>query len=109
MKPVPPGEVPLVNPNMTAIGLALSGAKKGLNLAYNAVRPDATRSYGEVAKILTEQGAKRDARVQSIIDALDRRQGNAAAASVGGDRTALLAAIAANGYASRNGPKKKQQ
>ena len=56
MKPVPPGEVPLVNPNMTAIGLALGGAKKGLNAAYGAIRPDATRSYGEVAQALTEQG-----------------------------------------------------
>jgi hypothetical protein len=75
MAPRPPGELPLINPNMTAIGLALGGAKKGLNAAYNAVRPDQTRSYGEVAKILTEQGSQRDARLQSIVEPRAAREG----------------------------------
>lgn len=110
MSPQPPGQLPLVNPNMTAIGLALSGAKKGLNAAYSAVRPDPTRNYGEVARALTEQGTARDARLQSIVDALDRRRGNAAGAAGAGDLTALGAAIAGNSYArARSGPRKKQQ
>ncbi|WP_409188838.1 hypothetical protein [Bradyrhizobium sp. RDM4] len=101
MKPVPPGEVPLINPNMTTVGLALAGAKKAANAAYGAVRADPTRHYGEVAQALTEQGAARDARIQSIIDALKRRQGNAALSSTAGDRTALVGAIGANAYATR--------
>lgn len=100
MKPVPPGDVPLIGPGTTGTGLVLGGTKKALNAAYNAVRPDATRSFGEVAKALTEQGAKRDARIKAIVDALDRRQGNAVTAQAAGDRGSLLAAIAANGYAA---------
>ena len=102
MKPVPPGEVPLVDPNMTAIGLALSGAKKGLNATYNALRPDPTRSYGEVARALTEQGARRDARIHRSWMRWKERQGTAALTAPAGNATALAAAIAANGYASRN-------
>lgn len=106
MKPLPPGEVPLVNPNMTTVGLLATGVKKAAGAALNAVRPDPTRSYGEVARALTEQGAARDARIQAIVDAIDRRQGNSAIATAAGDRTALLGAIAANGYAAQ---KKKRE
>jgi hypothetical protein len=101
MKPEPSSETPLLNPNMSQTGLVATGAKKTANAALNAVRPDATRSYGEVAKVLTETGAARDARIQSIIDALDRRQGNAAAAPQVGNTAALLSAIAANGALAR--------
>ena len=79
-----------------------SGRKKALNASWNAVRPDATRSYGEMARALTEQGAARDARIQSIIDALDRRQGNAELAAGAGQGTALLGAIAASAAARRH-------
>jgi hypothetical protein len=96
MKPTPPGEVPLIGPGTTGVGLALGGAKKALNATYNAIRPDQTRSFGEVAKALTEQGPARDARLQSIIDALSKRKGNAAAAPAVGNAAALLSAIAAN-------------
>lgn len=110
MKPVPPGEVPLINPNMTTVGLALAGAKKGLNAAYGAVRADPTRHYGEVAQALTEQGGARDARIDAIIDALKRRQGNAAVSSKVGDRAALAAAVGANAGAQRLyvGPNRRQ-
>lgn len=101
MKPTPPGEVPLVNPNMSMTGLLATGAKKVGSAALNAVRPDPTRAYGEVARALTEQGAARDARIQSIIDALGRRRSNSAAASQVGNTGALLTAIAANSYARR--------
>ncbi len=99
MKPVPPGEVPLIGPGTTGTGLVLGGAKKALNATYNAVRPDQTRSFGEVAKILTEQGPQRDARLKAIVDALDRRRGNSVTAAAAGDRTALAAAIGASAYA----------
>lgn len=95
MKPLPPGEVPMINPNMTVVGLIGTALKKAAQGAANGLRSDPTRSYGEVARALTEQGPKRDARIQSIVDALERRQGNSVAAARGGDATALLAAIAA--------------
>lgn len=107
MKPVPAGEVPMVNPNMTVLGFAGSALKKAGNAAWGQVRPDATRSYGEVARALTEQGATRDARIRSIVDALDRRKGNAAVSVDAGNRTSLLAAIAANGLA--NSRRRNQQ
>ncbi|WP_319796564.1 hypothetical protein [Nitrobacter sp.] len=107
MKPVPPGEVALINPNMSATGFALAGAKKALKAGYNAIRPDQTRAYGEIAQILTEQGAKRDQRIADIIAALDRRRGNQRVAATAGARSALLAAIAANGYA-RSGPRQNR-
>lgn len=93
MKPVPPGEVPLINPNMTAIGAVMAGGKKALNATYNAVRPDVTRRYGEVARALTEQGAARDARLMSIVNAIGNRQGNAAAAATAGNIGSIVAAI----------------
>lgn len=97
MKPVPPGDVPLVNPNMSLTGLLATGAKKTASAALNAVRPDPARSYGEVARVLTEQGTTRDARIQAIIQALDRRNANSAVATSAGNQTALLGALAANG------------
>lgn len=107
MKPVPPGEVALINPNMSATGFALAGAKNALKAGYNAIRPDQTRAFGEIAQILTEQGAKRDQRIADIIAALDRRRGNQRVAATAGNRAALLAAIAANGYA-RSGPRQNR-
>jgi len=50
--------------------------------------------------VLIEQGAQRDVRLQSIMDALNRRRGNAAAAPAVGNSAALLSAIAANSYAN---------
>jgi hypothetical protein len=90
MKPDPSTETALINPNMSLTGLLATGAKKTASAALNAVRPDPARSFGEVAKILTEQGPARDARVQAIIDALDRRNGKCR--SVGGRRQQDVAA-----------------
>lgn len=101
MKPVAPGETPLVNPSMSITGFLATGAKKAANAALSAVRPDPTRHYGEVAKALTEQGPARDARIDAIIAALKKRQGNAALSSAAGDRTALVAAVGTNSYARR--------
>lgn len=75
------------------------------SIVNTLMRRDPTKAYGEVADILSRQGTSRDAAIQAIVDALQRRQGNAAMAPVVGDRSALLAAIAANGYA-RSDPRR---
>ena len=99
MKPEPSSETALINPNMSVTGLLATGAKKTANAALNAIRPDPTRSYGEAAQASTEQGAARDKRILAIVDALNGRQANAAAAPRVGDTAALLSAIAANSHA----------
>lgn len=109
MKPTPASETALINPNMSVVGLLAAGGKKALNVVADAMlRRDPTKSYGEVADILSRQGTSRDAAIQSIVDAIGKRQGNAAMAPVVGDRAALIAAILANGYA-RSGPSRTQE
>jgi hypothetical protein len=101
MNPSPSSETPLINPNATLSGMSVTAIKKALGMAYGAVKPSETRAFGEIADILSTQGPARDARVQAIIDALERRRGNAAIAPAAGDRAALIAAIAAHGGAAR--------
>ena len=108
MKPTPATETKLVNPNMTLIGLGLAGTRKAAGYGYNALRPDPTRNFGEVAEVLTAQGAARDRRVQDIIDALDRRKALAGGAVKAGERTSLIAAIAAHGEAQRRRRQKQE-
>jgi hypothetical protein len=97
MRPTPAGEVPLINPNMTTPGFVLAGAKKMLNAGYSAVRPDSTRSYGDVARVLSATGAERDAAFQKIVDALNKHQATVAATapSLVGKRALVAAALAA--------------
>lgn len=102
MKPVPDGEIPLISGQTTGVGLLLGGAKKALNAGYNAVRPDATRSFGEVARVLSAQGPQRDKHLQAIIEAITRRQRTSASAPAVGDRAALAAAILGNAYAQNS-------
>lgn len=97
MKPEPSSETPLFNPNMTLTGLGATLAKKGGNAVLGAMRADPTKSYGEVARILSATGGERDNYIKALADALDRRQGNAATGALIGDRAALAAAILANG------------
>jgi hypothetical protein len=101
MKPDPSSETPLFGPGSTMAGMGVTVAKKAVNGLINAVRPDQTRSYGEVARVLSAQGPARDAKVQSIIDALNRRGSNAAASPAVGNSAALLTAMAASDYANR--------
>ncbi len=100
MKPEPPGDIPLINPNMSFAGLLSTIAKKGAEKGLNAVRSDPTRSYGEVAHVLTAQGSLRDQYLRSLEDALARRGSNSATAQAVGDRSALVGAIAANALLS---------
>jgi hypothetical protein len=82
-------------------GMGVTAAKTGVQSIISALtRSDPTRHYGEVARALSAQGPARDARLQSIVDAIGNRRGNATAAPVAGDRTALLAAIGGNSYAN---------
>jgi hypothetical protein len=99
MKPEPSSETPLLNPNMSMTGLLATGAKKTANAALNALRPDPTKSFGEVARILSAQGSERDRHLMALVDVLSRRQGTAALAPQIGDRAALVAALLGNGYA----------
>jgi len=104
MKPDPSTETALINPNMSLTGLVGTGAKKGLTAVVNALtKSDPTRHYGEVARALTEQGAARDARLAAVIDALDRRQANAAGAQTAGNLGSVVAALLGEG-AVRPGP-----
>lgn len=96
MKPVPPDEVPLINPNMSFTGLLSTIAKKATEAGAGAFRTDPTRHYGEVARILTAQGPQRDAHFSSLVDTLARRDQNSATSQAVGNRSALAAAIAGN-------------
>jgi len=107
MSPRPASETALINPNTSLVGLGATATKKAVASIVNTLmKRDPTKSYGEVADVLSRQGTARDAAVQSIVDAISRRQGNAATAPVVGDRASLIAAILANSYA-RSGPNRK--
>lgn len=105
LKPVPPGDVPLINPNMSATGFALAGAKKVLSAIANGVRPDPTRSYGELAKVLSAQGSERDKHLQEIVETIMRRERTSAKAPIAGDSAALIAAIIGNSYLQHSQPR----
>lgn len=109
MKPDPSSETPLLNPNMSLTGLLATGAKKGVTAVANALlRTDPTRSYGEVARVLSAQGGARDAHLANVIDAINSRQGNAAAAPQVGNSGAVVAALLANA-GLHSGPMRKRQ
>lgn len=111
MKPDPSTEIPLFNPNSTMTGITSTVAKKGLGAVVNALlRTDPTRSYGEVARVLTAQGGARDVHLQNVIDAINARQGHAAAAPMVGNVGAVVAAMLEKAGIDelRNGPRRKQ-
>jgi len=82
------------------VGLLLAAAL--MHASWNALlKSDPTRSYGEVARALSEQGSARDARLAAIIDALDRRKVNAAGAETAGNVGSVVAALLGKGAADR--------
>ncbi|QQO30740.1 hypothetical protein JJC00_18830 [Bradyrhizobium diazoefficiens] len=91
-------DLPIVNPSSTITGALATLAKRYIaEPAWSALtHVDPTRSYGEIGRIVTAQGAERDRHFQAILDAMNRRDGNAAVASKLGDRGTLAAAIVAN-------------
>jgi hypothetical protein len=112
MKPDPSIETPFFGPGSTVTGMGVTAAKKGASAVINALlRSDPTRSYGEVARTLTEQGAKRDARLAAIVDAINSRQGNAAAGETAGKVGSVVAALLGNAEIEklRGGSLRRQQ
>jgi hypothetical protein len=100
MKPDPSSEIPLINPNTTVSGFFGTLGKKAVSKTVDALlKRDPTAAYGEVARILSAQGAERDSRLLALTEALNRRQANAATASKFGDRAALVAALLEQGGA----------
>lgn len=94
MKPTPSSEIPMINPNMSIPGLVGTALKKGGSALYNALtKSDPTAQYGELGQILAAQGPQRDKYVSALVDALNRRSSNAAAAPAMGNNTALGAAL----------------
>jgi hypothetical protein len=99
MKPTPSSETPLVNPNMTATGFLGTMSKKALVSLGNALlKNDKTKSYGEIARILSAKGSERDTYHNALIDALMRREAAAVGAPIVGDTATLAALTAAHGY-----------
>jgi hypothetical protein len=96
MAPRPPGDMPLLTPQTTGVGLLLGGGKKALDWAYKAVQPDQTRHYGEIARVVTSQGSERDRHLAALVDVLGRQGLNAKASPAIGNRAALAAALLGN-------------
>lgn len=97
LKPTPASETPLFNPNSTLTGMGATGVKKVVRATWNALtKSDPTRSYGEIADILSAQGPQRDKYFQAIVDAMGRRTQNSATGAAVGDKSALATAIIAN-------------
>jgi hypothetical protein len=91
-------EKPLVGPDSSIPGMLTTTLKRyALAPAWRALTHiDPTRSYGEVAKVLTAQGPERDRHLRAIADAMSRRNINSSVAAKTGDRSALAAAVLAN-------------
>lgn len=91
-------DLPIIAPSSTALGMALAALKKyAAQPAWAALTHiDPTRSYGEIGRVLTAQGAERDRHFQAILDAMNRREANAAVGAKVGDRATLASAIVAN-------------
>ena len=87
------GGIPLINPNMSIAGALATGAKRLGGMTLDQFRSDPTRAYGEIGRVLTAQGAPRDAYTQALADALMRRGANAAAGNRWGNRSAIAAAL----------------
>jgi hypothetical protein len=98
MKPEPSSETPFFGPSSTLIGMASTAGKKTANALINSMRPDSTKSFGEVARILSAQGPERDRHLAALVDALGRHSANAQAAGPIGNRAALAAALLGNEY-----------
>ena len=105
MSPRPPGDMPLLTPQTTGVGLVVGGAKKALNWAYKGIQPDQTRHYGEIARVVTAQGSERDRHLAALVDALGKHGQNAQSSPAIGNRAALAAALLGNEYlhAGRSG------
>lgn len=83
----------IVTPSSTWGGMALTAAKRGAAKVTNAMLEHGRLlSQSEMAHALTEQGATRDARLNTIVDAINRRQQNATATGSGNRGVAAVTA-----------------
>jgi hypothetical protein len=111
MKPEPSSEIPLFGPGSTMFGTGTTILKRGGQKVFNALmESDPTRNYGAIARALTEQGPKRDATFEKIVDALNVRRTNAASvAPTVGNTSAVVAALLGNAALDRHSHAKARQ
>ena len=62
------------------------------------MRPDPTRHYGEIARVLSAQGSERDRYLKAMAEALKRRGEHEMTGRTIGNRAALAAALLENEY-----------
>ena len=84
---------PLINPDSTMSGVGMTLGKNAVAALVKALSPNPTSSYGDIANVLTAQGAQRDAYLKALVAALDGRTANAATGQAIGNRSALAAAL----------------
>jgi hypothetical protein len=87
------GGIPYINPNMTLTGAVTTPVKALGNALLSQLRPDPTRAYGEMARILSAQGPQRDDYLSALLDTMNRRGRNAAAGRAVGNNSAMAAAL----------------
>lgn len=99
MKPEPSRQTPFFNPNANLSGQVTYAAKLAVSKLANALlQKDQTKGFGEVARVLSAQGSRRDAYHKALVEALNRRQANAATSAQVGNAAALAGGLAANDY-----------
>lgn len=94
------GGHPLINPDSTITGVGMTLSKKAIAGLVNAMKADPTSSYGEVANVLTAQGAKRDALLAALMNGSANQSANAATGQAFGKNAALAAALIGGPYAN---------
>ncbi|NEU94821.1 hypothetical protein [Bradyrhizobium uaiense] len=97
MKPDPSSETPIVNPNMTVVGALGAAGKKYVAVPlWNALtHTDPTKSYGEVARILSAQGPEARAYLNALANYINRRAALSPSLNRLGDQASLASMIAA--------------
>lgn len=98
-----PPNTELITPGSSAFGTAATTLKKWAQPVYQPILENffgnPTKAYPEVATTLTKQGMERDAAVEALVQALMKRDQNAAMAINAGNNTALGASALASAYA----------
>lgn len=101
------GGIPYINPNMNLTGAVMTPVKRMADALLSQFKADPTRSYGEIARVLSAQGPQRGAFASALVDAFNRRGANAVmAGKVGnmGSHAAMAAALIGNGMMNGQPP-----
>ena len=96
MKASPSELDPIITSGTTTFGAAATLAKRVVAKAL--LKKDQTAGFGEVARILTSQGAERDAYFKALTRALRRESAGTAAAEKADRAATILSAMGANAY-----------